>query len=68
MQYKSDEAIEAKKQQKKILTCLRESWLQITSARFLDKLLEKTKVVELCCLEILSKIRLKGHRLNPLTH
>ena len=31
---------------------LRELWLQSTSASILDKFLGKTKVVELCCLEI----------------
>ena len=47
---------------------LRELWLQSTSASILDKFLGKTKVVELCCLEIVNWIRLKGQRLNPLNH
>ena len=33
---------------------LRESWMQSTSASILDNVLDKTKVVELCCLEIVS--------------
>ena len=33
---------------------LRESWLQITSAIVPEKSLDKTTVVELCCLEIVS--------------
>ena len=47
---------------------LRESWLKRTSASFLDKSLDKTKVSEMCCLEMVSYIRLKGQRVNPMTY
>ena len=47
---------------------LRESWLKSTSVSVLDKSLDKTKVSEMCCLEIVSYIRLKGQRVNNLTY
>ena len=50
-----------------IMPRLIKSWLQSTSASILDKQLDQTKAVKLCCLEILRQIRLKGRRLNPLT-
>ena len=48
------------------VTRLIRSWLQSTVASVLDEYVDQTKVLKLCCSEIVSKIGLKGKKLNPL--
>ena len=47
---------------------LRISWLKSISASVLDEYIYYTKVYKLCCSEIVSYVRLKGKRLNRMTH